>query len=122
MMMQVWACVTTRDRTAHLEACLAALWFGTTKPARVVVSDDSPDPATRRRNQEVVERHPATTYLIGPQAGVSANRNRAVNAVPAAEDVFVAVVDDDVRVDPDYIECGRRRYAGMDASQRSRTI
>lgn len=123
MQLELWACVTTKDRSEDLDLCLAALWSSTRRPRGVVVSDDSPDPATRRRNQEVVRRHPGTTYLVGPMAGVCANRNRAVDAVPPSPAAaVVSFIDDDVSVAPDFIERGLSRYALMAEGERSRTI
>src|SRR4051794_30129375 len=122
MSMSVWACVTTRERTQKLDECLGALWSSAVKPEGVVVSDDSPSADTRRRNQEGVRRYPAATYLTGPRAGVCANRNNAIDAVPRSDRTLVAFIDDDVRVDPDFFAVGVKRYAEMAESERGRTI
>src|SRR4051812_21005096 len=122
MDLDFWACVTTKDRTQDLDKCLAALWSSTRPPEGVVVSDDSRDPVVRQQDREVVERYPATIYLVGPGTGVCANRNHAVNAVPEAPPAMVAFIDDDICVDDSFIERGMVRYAHMSEEERRRTI
>lgn len=118
--MGLAACITTRNRPQELDACLRALWNSTVKPQAVIVSDDSPDSTVQQQNQNVVRQYPQTTYILGPQAGVCANRNNAVNAVTNSD--LVAFVDDDICVEPDFIEQAMKRYRQLASQDRDRTI
>lgn len=120
--MRISACITTRNRTEHLNACLQSLWSSTVKPHNVIVSDDSPDKEVQQKNSQVVKQYPGTSYIIGPRAGVCANRNHAVNATSELETDFVAFIDDDISVDPDFIACAVARYIQMSKQQRKYTI
>jgi GT2 family glycosyltransferase len=120
--MRLSACITTRNRTDYLADCLFALWNSYTKPHSVVVSDDSPQEEVQQKNYEIVQKYPGTIYIKGPRIGVCANRNNAVNAIPASETDLVAFIDDDICVDPDFIELAIERYAQMSPEQRKLTI
>ncbi len=120
--MRVSACITTRNRTEYLAACLLALWSSHTKPHYVVVSDDSPDDEIKEKNYEVVQQYPGTTYIKGPCRGVCANRNNAVNAIPASETDLVAFIDDDICVEPNFIELAIEQYTQIPPEQRRFTI
>ncbi len=117
--MKLSACITTRNRTKELDACLRALWNSTVKPHSVVVSDDSPDKEVQQQNRQIVEQYPGTTYLNGPQRGVCANRNNAVNAIIPSETNLVCFIDDDICVEPDFIACALERYKKMPLAQRN---
>ena len=120
--MRISACITTRNRIDYLDACLKALWNSTVKPESVVVSDDSPSLEVQKQNQEIVERYPGTTYIIGPRRGVCANRNNAVNAIGESEADYVAFVDDDICVEPDFISSAIEKYKQIPETQRKSTI
>ncbi|MEO1427847.1 MAG: glycosyltransferase [Cyanobacteria bacterium J06632_19] len=120
--MRIAACITTRNRSGQLDDCLKALWNSTVKPHTVVVSDDSQDIEVQQVNQEVVKKYPGTTYITGPQRGVCANRNNAVNATSAVETDFVAFVDDDICVEPNFIANAVNRYSQIASEQRKYTI
>ncbi|AFY56665.1 putative glycosyltransferase [Rivularia sp. PCC 7116] len=120
--MRIAACITTRNRSQQLDYCLKALWNSTVKPHTVVVSDDSQDIEVQQANQEVVKRYPGTTYITGPKRGVCANRNNAVNATSALETDFVAFVDDDICVEPNFIANAVNRYSQIPSDQRKYTI
>ncbi|MEM7554976.1 MAG: glycosyltransferase [Cyanobacteria bacterium P01_A01_bin.84] len=120
--MRISACITTRNRTRHLEACLQALWNSEVKPHSVVVSDDSPDGETQQQNQDIVNKYPGTIYVKGPQIGVCANRNNAVNTIEVSETDFVAFVDDDIVVQPDFIACAVEKYQQLSPQDRNCTI
>ena len=111
--MRLSACITTRNRTKELDACLRALWNSNVKPYSVVVSDDSPGKEVQQQNYQIVEQYPGTTYITGPQAGVCANRNNAVNAIPNSETDLVTFIDDDICVEPDFIARALERYNKM---------
>ncbi len=120
--MRISACITTRNRTESLDICLKALWNSQVKPHRVVVSDDSSDPQIQQANYQVVQKYPGTTYIQGPRRGVCANRNNAVNAIPESETDFVAFVDDDICVQPDFFSVAIERYSQMSNQEKNQTI
>ncbi len=120
--MRLSACITTRNRTQELDACLGALWNSTVKPHSVVVSDDSPNKEVQQQNRQIVEQYLRTTYITGPQAGVCANRNNAVNAIPNSETDLIAFIDDDICVEPDFISRALDWYKQVSLEKRNRTI
>lgn len=120
--MRLSACITTRNRTQELNACLRALQDSHIKPHSVIVSDDSPENEVQQKNRQVVEQYPGTTYLTGPRSGVCANRNNAVNAIPESETDLVAFIDDDICVEPDFVARAVDRYTQMPLQQRNRSI
>lgn len=120
--MRIAACITTRNRSEQLDACLKALWNSIVKPHRVIVSDDSQDVEVQNTNLEVVKQYPGTIYIIGPRRGVCANRNNAVNATSALETDFVAFVDDDICVEPDFIANAVDKYSQIPDEERKYTI
>lgn len=117
-------CVTTMNRTGTLAACLDSLALCVPRAACIAVSDDSPDPITRRANAAVVARHPGVLYLEGPRRGVCANRNHAVHACLAQTSRcdYVSFVDDDIQVDTDFFASARAYYDSFDATQRRTAI
>ncbi len=121
-MMRVTGCITTRNRTERLEACLEALWNSDVKPHTVIVSDDSPSKEVQEQNYQIVQKYPGTKYIIGPRRGVCANRNNAVNAISSSETDFVAFIDDDICVKPDFIGRALDRYSQLSPEQKDRTI
>ena len=120
--MRFSACITTRNRIKPLEACLSALWNSEVKPFTTIVSDDSTDLATQRQNQQVVSAYPGTTYITGPQQGVCANRNNALNITLASPTDLIAFIDDDICVKPTFIANSLRRYRQLPADRQRHTI
>jgi GT2 family glycosyltransferase len=120
--MRLSVCITTRNRTQELDLCLRALWTSLVKPHSVIVSDDSPDSEVQQKNHQIVEQYPGTSYTLGPQAGVCANRNNAVNAIPQSATDLIAFIDDDICVEPDFIARAMERYQKMHPNQRNCTI
>jgi glycosyltransferase involved in cell wall biosynthesis len=118
--MRLSACVTTRNEPQRLDTCLQAIWNSTTKPYSVIVSDDSADPEMQQKNRQIVEKYADTTYILGPQRGVNANRNCAVNA--AIDTDFVAFVDDDIWIDTDFIANALARYERMSEQEKRHTF
>lgn len=118
--MRFSACVTTRNRTEQLEQCLQELWNSNVKPYSVVVSDDSESPEVRHKNLTVVQKYSDTSYVVGPRAGISANRNNALNKLTNTD--FVVFTDDDVGVDPDFIKLAGDRYTKMTVKESEMTI
>ena len=92
--------VCTRNRPADLERCLDSIEEAVARfPGHVemlVVDNAPPDGRTR----EVVDRRPAVRYATEPVPGLDVARNRAL--AEAATD-WIAFVDDDVRVDRDWL-------------------
>lgn len=118
--MGLAACITTRNRPQELEACLQALWNSTVKPQVAIVSDDSPDLTVQQKNREIVHQFPGTTYVLGPQRGVCANRNNAVNNVIGTD--LVVFLDDDVCVESEFISLALIRYKQLSTQQQKCTI
>jgi glycosyltransferase involved in cell wall biosynthesis len=119
--MRLAICTTTRNTPERLSTCLQAIWNSSVKPDTVIVSDDSPDPEIQQKNRQIVEQYPETTYIVGPQHGVNANRNCAVNAVSSEIDL-VAFVDDDVWIDSDFIAKAIEQYTLMSPQARQETF
>lgn len=119
--MRFSACITTRNAAKELNICLKSLWNSSIKPDSVIVSDDSPTPEVQQQNRQVIEQYPGTTYIKGPQQGVNANRNCAVNAI--ANDIdLVAFIDDDIAVAPDFISTAINQYMQMPPEEQRRTF
>jgi glycosyltransferase involved in cell wall biosynthesis len=95
--------VCTRDRPALVDRLLASLHelrqpSGTSLPLEVLVVDNAPsDEGTRR----LVARHPGVRYALEPCPGLDFARNRAL---AAASGELIAYLDDDVTVDPGWLE------------------
>lgn len=121
-MMRISACITTRNRYEYLDNCLKALWNSTIKPHLVVVSDDSPNPETQKINHQIVQKYPGTKYILGPRVGVCGNRNNAVNAISTSDTDFVAFIDDDICVEPDFLARAIARYQEIPIQNQQRII
>ena len=107
------AVVCTRGRPHKLERCLIALRRMSYPDCEVIIVDNAPpDDATERAFRRVVGDDPRFKYVVEPAQGLSRARNHALRV---ALGEIVAFVDDDVHVDPlwlDGILGGFRR--GMD--------
>ncbi|MDP9417452.1 MAG: glycosyltransferase [Actinomycetota bacterium] len=92
--------VCTRNRPEDLERCLDSIEAATSRfpgHTEILVVDNAPPDG---RTREVVERRPAVRYATEPVAGLDVARNRAL--AEAGGD-WIAFVDDDVRVDVDWL-------------------
>ena len=118
--MRLSVCVTTINAVDDLSSCLQALWQSSIKPSCVVVSDDSIAPEIQQRNRCIVDRYSHTNYVIGPHRGVCANRNCALENLPPSD--FIAFIDDDICVAPDYIANALSRYQTLKPEVRQRTF
>ncbi|MDY6782472.1 MAG: glycosyltransferase [Cyanobacteriota bacterium] len=118
--MRFTTCITTRNAPERLDSCLSAIWRSDIKPYSALVSDDSSEEEVQNENRRIVEKYPDTTYILGPQRGVNANRNCAVNAVFDTD--LVAFVDDDIWIDPDFIHIALVRYSKMSPQEQKRTF
>ena len=118
--MQLSICVTTINAVDDLSSCLQALWQSSVKPSYVVVADDSPALEIQQQNRQIVNQYPGTGYIIGPHRGVCANRNCALENLPPSD--FIAFIDDDICVAPDYIANVLSRYRTLKLEARQQTF
>src|SRR4051812_18815161 len=89
--------ICTRNRSAQLEKCLAAVAGQTLKPAEVIVIDNAPEDETTK---ETASRW-GVSYFVEPRLGLSRARNRG--AAEASSDI-VAYIDDDALPSLDWLE------------------
>lgn len=108
-------CVCTRNRPEDLEAALQSIDAARPAVAAVVVADDSTD---QRTASLVSQRHPHVDYVRGPRRGLGANRNAAISCVRTSH---IAFIDDDARLNPEFVRIWRVALAGL-PSQQSRII
>lgn len=100
----VTAVVCTHDRADLLARCLASLvalgarGAADAPPLEILVVDNAP---SDDRTHEIVLRFPTVRYVREPTVGLDVARNRGLNE--ACGD-FVAYFDDDVTVDPAWLE------------------
>src|SRR4029077_1671402 len=100
----VTAVVCTHDRADLLERCLASLVALRERGApgmpllEILVVDNAPSDG---RTHEVVARAPDVRYVCEPIAGLDFARNRGMREATGA---FLAYFDDDVVVDPGWLE------------------
>ena len=94
--------VCTRDRSDVLAACLDRLRLLTHPSLEVVVVDNAPsDDSTRLLVEAVAAVDSRFRYVLEPQPGLSAARNRGL---AAARGTIVAYTDDDVAVDENWVQ------------------
>jgi GT2 family glycosyltransferase len=92
---------------AVLSACLDALGGGTAWPARVIVVDQSASAAVARRVDSLRDRGLDAVHVPSRQTGAAAARNRGLER---ADTTFVAAVDDDCCVAPDWSDRLMERF------------
>jgi GT2 family glycosyltransferase len=94
--------VCTRDRSAVLGDCLNHLRALTYPHLEVVVVDNAPtDDSTRRVVEAVMAVDSRFRYAVEPRPGLSRARNLGLSLARGA---VVAYTDDDVAVDPDWVQ------------------
>jgi glycosyltransferase involved in cell wall biosynthesis len=118
--MTIGVCITARHRPHLLEECLQHIERSTLRPVRIVVSDDSSSPEMLEANARVVSRFAPAVYVRGPQRGVCANRNNALSYVRDVD--YVASLDDDGLVAPDYFAVAQATLDAMPESRRALAI
>ncbi len=118
--MRLSVCITTMNAVDDLNSCLQALWHSSIKPSYVIVSDDSLAVEIQQQNRHIVSQYPQTDYVEGPHKGVCANRNWALQHLPP--DDFVAFIDDDICVEPDFIAKALARYQTITPQEWERTF
>lgn len=106
--------VCTRDRGEGLRGCLARLRRLTYPQLELVIVDNAPsDDRTRAIVAEVAAQDPRFRYVLERKPGLSYARNRGLQE---SRGRYLAYTDDDVLVDPGWIEGlvrGFRRSAAV---------
>lgn len=103
--------VGTRNRPGHVRDCLRQLLLLDYTSFDVVVVDNAPDTdETRDAFARVVGDDPRFRYLRLDRPGVSRARNAGI---AAARGPLVAFIDDDVRVDPFWLQGLARAFHRM---------
>jgi GT2 family glycosyltransferase len=101
--------VCTRDRADQLAGCLERLRTLTYPRLEVVVVDNAPpDDATQRVVEAAQQQDPRFRYVREPRPGLSAARNKGL---AEARGSVLAYTDDDVAVDPDWVQGVLRGFA-----------
>ena len=98
--------ICTRDRPDDMARCLASIANLGVKPLEVIVVDNAP--ATEATAELVREQFPQFRYVREETPGLDHARNRAI--VEAKGEV-IAYTDDDVMVDPGWIDALGRVFA-----------
>jgi GT2 family glycosyltransferase len=94
--------VCTRNRADQLAACLDRLARLTYPTLEILVVDNAPtDDSTRDVVAGVAARDPRFRYVVEPRPGLSRARNAGL---AAARGRYLAYTDDDVAVDPGWIQ------------------
>lgn len=95
----VTVAVCTRDRSENLRVCLKAIQRLTYPHFDILLIDNAP--LTDVAERLLKEEFPGVRYLVEPRLGLDWARNRAI--IEARGDI-VAFTDDDVVVDPGWIQ------------------
>jgi glycosyltransferase involved in cell wall biosynthesis len=104
----VTVAVCTRNRADLLPACLESLGRLTQDKLEFIIVDNAPsDESTRAVIARFTEADPRFRYALEPSPGLSRARNRAL---AEATGELIAFTDDDVRVDPGWIDALRRGF------------
>jgi GT2 family glycosyltransferase len=110
------AVVCTRGRPDMLSHCIAALRQISYRDCEVIILDNAPpDDAAQRAFSHLVGDDPRFRYVVEPRRGLARARNHALNV---ARGEIIAFTDDDVQVDPLWLEGvlrGFRRARGVGA-------
>jgi len=94
--------VCTHNRATTLTRCLAGLQALTYAELEIVIVDNAPsDGSTRAVVEQVMATDGRFRYVVEPRAGLSYARNKGL---AAATGTYLAYTDDDVSVDPGWIE------------------
>ncbi|WP_369130478.1 glycosyltransferase family 2 protein [Modestobacter roseus] len=100
--IRVTVVVCTRDRAAVLAGCLERLRALTHPNLEILVVDNAPtDDSTRAVVAAARERDDRVRHVVEPRPGLSAARNRGL---AEARGAVLAYTDDDVAVDPDWVQ------------------
>ncbi len=100
--------ISTLNRPAGLVQCLDALLGSETKPAQIIIVDQSEDDSTEALVKQRQGRAIEIVYLRRPQHGLSASRNAGISCVSCP---VVAFTDDDCVPDSGWIAAIGRTFA-----------
>jgi len=98
--------VCTRDRPDDMEKCLTSLLALRVPPLEIIVVDNAP--ATDATERLVKEKFPGCRYIREDTPGLDHARNRAISE---SRGEVIAYTDDDVMVDPDWVEALGKAFA-----------
>lgn len=106
--------VCTRNRADQLADCLERLRALSYPRLEIVVVDNAPsDDGTRRAVAAVAVADPRFRYVVEPRPGLSRARNRGL---AEARGTWIAYTDDDVAVDPGWVQGLVRGYTDSPAA------
>ncbi|NEM05967.1 glycosyltransferase family 2 protein [Geodermatophilus normandii] len=106
---EVTVVVCTRDRGQALAGCLERLAALTHPHLELLVVDNAPsDDGTRRVVEAFAARDPRFRHVVEPRPGLSRARNRGLTEARGA---VIAYTDDDVAVDPGWVQGLLRGFA-----------
>jgi glycosyltransferase involved in cell wall biosynthesis len=106
--------IPTHDRCESLAKALSALTaeLGNTTDAEVIVVDDGSNPACRKENSDLCKRMGARLIAHEVRRGAAAARNTGMKSCAGA---WIAFLDDDVRVCPNWLSLVRERLGSLPA-------
>ncbi|MDB5020742.1 MAG: hypothetical protein JWQ28_1869 [Pedobacter sp.] len=93
-MLDISVVICTRNRSVHLEKCLASLIQQVCLPAEIIVVDNAPQD---EKTKYVAETFDHVIYYKEPRPGLDIARNTGARI---AKYPIIAYTDDDVNVDP----------------------
>lgn len=94
--------VATRDRPDQLAECIRSIFAGRVTPDRLIVVDNAPSSdATAQLVARLARSHPRLCYVREDRPGLARAHNAAL---PYVRTELVAFTDDDVLVDPRWLE------------------
>jgi GT2 family glycosyltransferase/glycosyltransferase involved in cell wall biosynthesis len=101
-------CICTANRPTVLRRCLTSIEQGQSLPVEVVVGDDTLDGS---ETAAVCGEFPFVRYVRGPRRGLCSNRNVVI---AAALGDYVALLDDDSEVTPEFVRLAHELIASAD--------
>jgi glycosyltransferase involved in cell wall biosynthesis len=107
--MAVSVAISTRDRPELLARCLESLLAGETRPAEIVVVDQSRDGRTEAAAHAMGTADVEIVYVRHDGSGLGASQNMAVDR---ARHEVVAVTDDDCVVHPRWLSVAAAAFDG----------
>ncbi|TFF25108.1 glycosyltransferase family 2 protein [Jiella endophytica] len=111
--MRLCVVVPTRNRPRELAALLTNLSAQAHRPAKIVVVDGSDDCLAAEIADIVAAAGPSCRYLRHWPPSAAAQRNAGIDAVIGEADL-VALIDDDVTLDPEALDVVCRKAAVLD--------
>lgn len=101
--------IATRNRPAQLERCVRSIRRGTVCPDRIVVVDNAPDDdATAHTVARLALEFPGVEYVREDRPGLATAHNCGLRLV---ETPIVAITDDDVVVEANWVAAIQRAFA-----------